>query len=197
MGLYSTRNVPLYAIISAPILAQLTRDFFQTDRVFTPVLRFENRLRKTDRKINGGALPIVFVLLVALAFNDNYHFLDFGGSGNQFDPEIFPVDAVNWIVSNPQSGNIFNYFPWGGYLLYRLWPQELVFIDGQTDFYGENLTREYEQIITNQPGTPDLLSKYQVSWALLPRDTLIAKSLKNDLDWTMVYEDKVAVILVR
>jgi len=30
--------------------------------------------------------------------------------------------------------------------LYRLWPEKQVFIDGQTDFYGEALSREYAQV---------------------------------------------------
>jgi hypothetical protein len=67
--------------------------------------------------------------------------------GNAYDPEKFPVAAVNWLETHPQDGEMFNYFIWGGYLLYREWPDLQVFIDGQTDFYGETLSREYLSVL--------------------------------------------------
>lgn len=39
---------------------------------------------------------------------------------------------------------MFNEFNRGGYLLYRLWPQQGVLLDSQTDFYGEAAVREYQ-----------------------------------------------------
>jgi hypothetical protein len=74
--------------------------------------------------------------------------LDYDQQGNRYDPAVFPVEAVDWLEQHPPEGNGFNYFIWGGYLLYRSWPERTVFIDGQTDFYGEALTRQYVQVIT-------------------------------------------------
>ena len=57
-----------------------------------------------------------------------------------------------YLEDNQPEGNMFNYFTWGGYLLFELWPEKPVFIDGQTDFYGETFTRQYEQVITLDDG---------------------------------------------
>ena len=92
---------------------------------------------------------------------------------------------------------MFNYFPWGGYLLYRQWPGTLVFIDGQTDFYGEALTREYEQVITLNDNWQVVLERYQVSWALLPKSAALTKALTNNADWKVLYQDDTATILRR
>jgi hypothetical protein len=93
--------------------------------------------------------------------------LDFGRQGNHFDQAVFPVSAADWLERQPQTGAMFNYFPWGGYLLYRFWPSERVFIDGQTDFYGERLTRQYEQVITLAGGWQNVLSRYRVDWVMV------------------------------
>jgi hypothetical protein len=138
-------------------------------------------------------LTIVLVLLLLISGAN----LDFDQTGNGFMPETFPVFAVDWMEKNPLEGNGFNYFPWGGYLLYRIWPENLVFIDGQTGFYGEALTREYEQVITMSAEWHDVLDKYQVSWVLMPVESDLARLLADDRDWKLVYSDQTAAIFDR
>lgn len=90
---------------------------------------------------------------------------------------------------------MFNNFIWGGYLLYRLWPEQTVFIDGQTDFYGEALTREYTQVMTLAAGWESVLEKYDVSWVIVQSDKPLVKALQEETRWTVVYQDTTATIL--
>jgi hypothetical protein len=92
---------------------------------------------------------------------------------------------------------VFNYFPWGGYLLFRAWPEVTVFIDGQTDFYGEALTREYEAVITLAEGWEQVLAQYDVDWVIMPPDSQLVRALRQDADWIEAYGDATAVILKR
>ena len=87
--------------------------------------------------------------------------------------------AADWLDKHPQHGKMFNYFTWGGYLLYREWPEQKVFIDGQTDFYGEALTRQYERVITLAPGWEDVLNQYHVRWVLIPPGGPLASALRG------------------
>jgi len=122
--------------------------------------------------------------------------LDIENQGNRFLEGVFPVAAVNWMEDNPLEGKGFNHFPWGGYLLYRNWPEQLVFIDGQTDFYGEELTREYEQIITLREGWEKVLDFYDIQWALMPVESALVNALESRPNWKIVYQDSTAVILI-
>ncbi len=101
---------------------------------------------------------------------------------------------MDWLEDTPLEGNGFNYFPWGGYLLYRIWPENLVFIDGQTDFYGEQLTREYEKIITLADGWQNLFSDYKIEWVLMPADSILISELRGRGPWEIVFEDNTSVI---
>ncbi len=117
------------------------------------------------------------------------------GSENRFSPRMFPVQAVDWLEQNPLPGRMFNAFDWGGYLLWRLWPAHLTFIDSQTDVRGD-VSREYEKIITLSQNWQETLEKYDVQWAILPPDWPLTHALRAE-GWREVYRDETAVILVR
>jgi hypothetical protein len=107
------------------------------------------------------------------------------------------VQAVSWAETNPQNGHMFNEFDWGGYLLLNLWPNQQIFMDGHTHIYGEKLTREYEQVITQGKGWEVILNKYNVKWIIIRVNTSLAKALSSSTGWTPAYEDKTAIIFVR
>jgi hypothetical protein len=113
----------------------------------------------------------------------------------QFNPRVFPTRAVDWLEENPLEGRMFNEFNWGGYLLYRLWPQELVFVDSQSDFYGEPLIRDYEKILLAQGNWRELIEQYQIGWVIVTPESPLAQSLTSDPDWVIVYQDSVVTII--
>ena len=199
MALYSARNVPLFAILAAPglgaILAAWLADHQHYVRLAAAWNGLEKRLAAVENSLRGALWPVALFGLAAFILGAGIA-LDFNQQGNRFDPEVFPVEAVDWLVENPASGPGFNYFPWGGYLLYRLWPEQTVFIDGQTDFYGEHLTRQYEQVLTLSPGWQQVLTEYKVGWLLLPPEEALAQTLLADPGWQVAYRDETAVLLV-
>ncbi len=152
MSLYSARNIPLFAIVTTPYIGLATQALLETSSLYKKI---EVKFFSTEKNLKGGFVFSVAFLLIAIVFPP------IPATANQFDANIFPVKAVNWLLIHPQKGEMFNHFTWGGYLLYRMWPEETVFIDGQTDFYGETLTREYSQVITLQNGWKDTLEEIQ------------------------------------
>lgn len=200
MGLYSGRNIPLFVVAAAPLLAQGLDELILgiTDRFkFLVRLRdMDARIQKVDAGLKGYFWPILSVTVAVICFLTGVRF-DAGKTGNVFDAQVFPVEAVNWLQEHPQKGEMFNSFTWGGYLLYRLWPEKQVFIDGQTDFYGEALSREYTQVMNAAEGWQSILENYHVEWAILPSKDSIVLALKSDTEWESVYSDATAVILRR
>ena len=196
MALYSARNIPLYIVVVIPILIDSTGRIIKEARGKLHVnwfLNLQDRIAITEKQIRGGLLGLV-VMLASISLLLNGVNLDFQGVGNRFSRDVFPVGAVDWMEKNPLEGKGFNHFPWGGYLLYRLWPEQLVFIDGQTDFYGEELTREYEQVIRLQPGWEEVFQKYNIRWALIPTDSSLANYLSQQEGWEVIFSDQTARI---
>lgn len=185
MSLYSARNIPLFAIIAGPYIGIAIQAVIEDVRILQ---KLDQRLAKVEI---GLGVPWFFLAILALIL----FFYPPSNEANRFSPKRFPVQAVDWLEAHPQQGNMLNYFTWGGYILYRLWPQETVFIDGQTDFYGEDLTREYEQVMYVNEDWETVLEKYDISWAIVPSDMPLVKSLQEELDWISIYHDDTAIIL--
>lgn len=136
--------------------------------------------------------------------------------GSIFDLRVatwtIPESATDYMLSSHVTGHLFNTYEQGGYLIWKLWPQQQVFIDGRA--LSESLNREYRQVLYNF-GAPidqiagpraELLNKYGVqavvmntieyaSGAVYP----FALALANEktTDWQLVYEDAQAVVFLR
>ncbi len=117
------------------------------------------------------------------------------GKIERFSQAYFPIQATEWLKTNPLPGNMFNTFDWGGYISLELFPKQLVYIDSQGDVYGETFIREYEQIVNLDDGWQDILSKYKVNWMLIPKTWEMVPAL-SAAGWQDVYHDDTAVILL-
>lgn len=194
-ALYSARNVPLYVQIAALFLA------YEGDRLITErwpgVAAYFSRADRAGRRAGGWIYAVLFAGLLIFV-QANGATIDRAGLGNRFDPDYFPVRAVDFLkASGLPEGNMYNEFGWGGYLLYRLWPEKRVFIDGQTDFYGEDLTRTHLQTRNAEGDWQTVLDEYGVTWVILPPQATLGKLLNLTPGWDRIFSDEVASVWVR
>lgn len=192
MSLVVARNIPFFAIASAPILSDWIK---QTSGGFKDWLKIENGFAKIDRTLRGFLWPMMIFMIGAGIFT--YHYIETRNTINQFDAQTYPVQAADWMEMHPIQGNTFNDFNWGGYLLYRLWPGQRVFIDSQSDFYGEALTRLSEEILNGEQNWEAELAQYNVSRIVVPRDAGLAQAAGKNINWKIAYEDSAAIIFIR
>jgi hypothetical protein len=92
---------------------------------------------------------------------------------------------------------MFNSYNWGGYLIWHLWPDYLVFVDGRTDLYGDALLRQYLQVRFAQPGFSRVFDEHGVDIVLTEADGFTSRFLALDDGWSLAYSDEVAVIYLR
>jgi hypothetical protein len=191
LGSLMARNIPLFAIACAPILAERASWALEKAKRWGMI---EANIARLESPLRGAVWPILFVFGFVLIIGGRYQIQKEAVA--HFDERVFPVAAADWLVNHPQPGNMFNEFNWGGYLLYRLWPEQKVFLDSQTDFYGEALVQDYERAILAQNGWEDVLAKYQVTWVIVRVSSPLANALAG-ADWKILYQDKVAIVLAQ
>jgi hypothetical protein len=187
MSLMAFRNVHLYGIVAPFVLAEAL-----TDLRSVPIIgRLETTLANIENKITGIYYPVLTVLVLSALV------LTFPISKviYQFEPQTFPVDAVNWLKSNRQTGHMFNDLNWGGYLVLNLWPEQKTFVDSVADVTGQ-ITMDYETILTTSGEWENLLNEYDIEWAIIETGSSLAHTLLNQ-GWEILYEDETAVILKR
>jgi len=193
-ALHSTRNVPLFGVVCIPWLAGWTVSLLTQDGskggVGDRVWRWSLRMQQVQDRLHGWLFPAVALLILTVAAVQRPESDRFA-----FAPDVFPVRAVEVLQERgfAPPGPIYNEFIWGGYLLYA-WREVPVFIDGQTDFYGEQLTREYRDIRFIQPGWQDLLTKHEVEWIMVPPDSPLSAALQLTEHWSLVYSDSTAAV---
>jgi len=128
-------------------------------------------------------------------------------SGEWVDTRKFPVKAADFILQNDLRGNMYNFFNWGGYLIWRLAPGKKVFIDGRTldsSLY-EQATIIDKAIVDPQSGMPIwkyLLDEHHVDYVVIPcsrdsRSFPLCEALKRDRNWVPVFSDQTSAIFVR
>jgi len=99
-----------------------------------------------------------------------------------------PVAAVNYLKSKPANARVFNYYVWGGYLI---WRGIRVFIDGRTDFYLQDGIFTQYMAIQNLTVNPDIeFRQWRVQYVLWPPFTPLATYLLADPSWRLVYQTK-------
>jgi hypothetical protein len=191
-GVAMARNIPLFCIAAAPVLATWAWQVLEQRARFT---QLDRRISQMDSGLRRSVWPPLAILVaVALLINNTAtterSFFD-------FNPTIFPVHAADWVERHPLKGNVLNDLNWGGYLLYRLWPSQRVFIDSQTDFYGEAFIRQYAALVEGDAGWEARLKENGVTWVVLPPLVPLAHELRLEPGWRVAFEDSTAVIFVR
>jgi hypothetical protein len=109
----------------------------------------------------------------------------------------YPSEGADYVKAHFSGTRMFNDYNSGGYLIYRLYPDVPVFIDGRTDFYGNDLLNDYIQIDRAQPGWDALLAKYGVEVVLIDKELPLAKALASDAGWQQQFAGKTEVVYTR
>jgi hypothetical protein len=208
LGCYATRNLPIAGLLITLVVAPIVSDSIaragksSTMTLWLKALfeRFDSfgaRMRKLELELQGHLWMVaVFVLGLWACFNH-------GRVGSTqlfhayFDDKRFPVEATNYISEHRIREPIFSLDYWGGYLIYRIYPQGRVVLDDRHDLYGDQFFKEYLKVVLIQPGWEKVLDRLGVDWVLLPGSSTLANMLRLTSRWTIVHEDGTAVLFQR
>jgi hypothetical protein len=111
----------------------------------------------------------------------------------EFDPKTYPAAALATLRSHP-AGRVFTHDEWGDYLIYRLYPAHQVFVDGRSDFYGDDFEEKYIDVLNVKYGWEKTLSAFGVDTILLPPSAPLTGALKESSRWRVVYDDGIALV---
>lgn len=207
-GLYAARSLPvsslLFTLIVAPLWTQALTDARENEnlslRLRAVVSRwqeFTGRVRNVELAFRGHLWPAAAVFLGVLVCAHQGRLGATQWMHAHFDPKHVPVQATDTIVERGIREPIFAPDSWGGYLIYRLYPENRIFVDDRHDFYGVDFLRDYLKAIRLTPDWDKFLNEKHVNWALLPAGSALANMLEETTQWNVVYRDGTAVLLER
>jgi hypothetical protein len=195
MSLSSVRHVPIFCVVAGPSLAEEVTRWWKAAIEGSSRKSFCGILDSLSRDLSGGFLrasvwPLVVVAALVILDRPVKWPRD-------FPAEKFPVDMVGRFGSELARSTVFTPDQWADYLIYRSWPQQRVFFDGRSDFYGEELGRQYLQLLEGRPQWADILKRHRFDRVLVPPEWPLASLLKRDTGWEVVEETAQAILLRR
>ncbi len=190
-ALRSVRHIPIFSLFAAPVLAKHLW-------AIAKERGWDKLLTGAEARPTGLKLLINVVLLLAplaLGVSRIWHFAT---HQRNYATLRNPVAAVEFLKSQRLPGPIYNRYGWGGYLIYQLYPEYRVYIDGRADVYGDaffaEAMRTYDGVATGLSS----LDRHAIRTVLISPDAPLANLMRNDHDsWKVVYEDNDAIIFSR
>jgi hypothetical protein len=186
-SLDAARHIPIFVLVAVPVIAA-----FPVASAASPSFRGrKRRLNFPSRSVFNAAIVILialfaFVKLVVVIRDQGAR-----------EAEIYPQAAVASLQSTGHFKRLFVYYDWGGYAIWRLYPDYQVFVDGRADLYGDDLLSQFKTAIQLHSGWRDVLDRWRVEAILVPPGCALAQALVIDPQWQTAFSDSKALILRR
>ncbi len=180
------RNVGLFALVCAPILSRHLAALW-------------SKSRWAGRQLSRG-LPLANLLILILVAGAAILKVLLPLSPvvqRQANQAALPLGAADWIAQHRPAGTLFNSYNLGGYLLWRLWPDYPVYVDGRTDLYDDAFLREYQSVLTTAPGFEAVFDRQKINVIVIEKGTPLAIWLAQSASWRQAYADEQTVIYTR
>lgn len=180
--LFSTaiRHLPIAAIVLVPALAAASAAAAERGgrrRIAAPFATGSTLSR-------AAAALLVVVAIVALS---GAKFVGIVPAFEERTTRPMPERGARVVAEGRVAGAGFNAYRFGGFLMFRLWPEERVFMDGRNDLYGAFRNEVYTPILETAPGWREAWererARYDVGWALLDEASPLARALTTAPGW--------------
>ncbi len=108
-----------------------------------------------------------------------------------------PAKACDWMGERGVLYRPCNSYEWGGYLIWRFWPELRVFIDGRCLVYQDDIIGQTLQVERGREGWRDVLDRWDIEMLVIRYRSRECSQLFLDSGYTCVYWDDIAVVALR
>ena len=193
-GMYAARNIPFASMLLMMVTAPLLTG--KLERTTTFLARFE-RWRNVDLSGRIPVWPIAVAVVSAAICLEQGRLFGKQLMAAHFDPSRFPVQTTELFERQGNREPIFSLDAWGGYFIYRLYPENKVFVDDRHDFYGEPYIRDYLKVIHLEQGWEQVLDEWKVDLIVMPSKAKLSEALRHLPGWKVRYADTTATMFER
>lgn len=179
------RNFPLFVFITYPIL----------------VTSIGELLFKKNKHIQKNVLVSMVISAMLFAVFTSYQQMRSQNFGLRY---VYGAEhATSFLLENKLPRNIFNNFDIGSYLIYRLYPQYKVFVDGRPEAYPAEFFETYKkmqmdpELFERQVIQYDINTVFFAHTDITPWAQQFLQSIVQDNRWVPVYLDERIIIFVR
>jgi len=189
--LRSVRHIPIYALVAVPILSAMLQAWLKERG---GVKWFETKpLPLTSAKALANAFLLAGFVVFLVA---RVHLVTRRQA--EKEAEQLPMRAVSFLANRHPPAPLLNHYNWGGYFIWRLYPEYQVYIDGRADLYGDTFMDDLAATYYLKGDSwRSTFEKWGIGTVVLPPDAPLVTALGALKDWKTVYTDSQTVVLTK
>ena len=195
-SLFAGRNIAVFGLVAAPILARYANAAWTHQRQlwgYTQLISARSLRPSLFMSLVNWGLLILIIMAALVKISIPL----LPKTTLQVEQSSEPYYAVEFIRREHPPGPMFNSYDWGGYLMFKLWPDYPVYIDGRTDLYDDAFIRRYIEVMVANDGWQQTLAEDGINLVIVESNSTLARFLEQEPVWTEVYRDDMAVIFTR
>jgi hypothetical protein len=165
----------------------------------------EIRLPQAKFRVFFKAATAFAVAITLSLFTYSYHWRPYllkPGVSKYWITPWYPVTMVKFIRYNRIKGPMYNFYTWGGFLIWSLYPEYKVFVDGRA--LDEKVNMTADRILKTYPGWREKLDAYNINFIVIPvvfRESgyivPLATALSQDGKWQLIFIGENSAVFVR
>jgi hypothetical protein len=188
LALTSQRHVAIFAVAAAPMIGVAA----------SSLLAGLGLRSRPDRRPTQG-MAIANLVIAAVLVGGGALFVQARTADPVVDRAVAaaePVGATDYLLANHLPGRVFNSYEYGGWVIWKAYPEYPVFIDGRTEVYGDQVFDQYirTKFLTDQ--WRQSLDDYGVRTVMVPRDDPLRLVLEG-AGWKLSYMDATTRLYTR
>jgi len=184
MSLGSVRHIPIFCIAAGPWIASEITEWWNAiasgrgkTSVWTILDTIASDLRRNCLRFSPWiALPVIILIFV----NEPVKW------PQDFPKEKFPVAIAAKHHDLLVRSRVFTSDQWADYLIYHNYPQQKVFLDGRSDYFGPKIADDYLHLLGGRLGWDKVFDTYRFDVAMIPSGWALAALLEHDSRWELV-----------
>jgi hypothetical protein len=188
-ALWSVRHIPVFVVVAGPMLAGFAETWLGRARL------------RLFHSANGQSLRSASLMNVLLILGVAGFAVVRVWWVVQHQPAAekrhFPTAALAFLAKERPSQPIMNHYNWGGYFIWKIYPEYRVYIDGRADVYGDEFMSQFASTyyVTDDWTRP--LREWSIRTVVLPPDAPLVTTLRSQPEWKQIYMDAQAAVLTR
>jgi len=203
----AVRHITLFCIACAPVVAIVLQCIYEKLREILSrqtAGAFTGRLDalQTGQPVREG-LCYLALALILFFYGTRFSAVDLNSLS--MESELFPEYGVEFLKKNALPGPLYNPYEWGGYIIWKLYPEYTVFIDGRVNnAYPDNIYRESLAATSGRPGWEQILDRYRINLVFVNKYLMenrkgyrLGYEIAKSHGWMLIYEDRVEQLYIR
>jgi hypothetical protein len=175
---------------------------------FVNSLNYSLWISNLNFKIKKYLYFLVSVFLIILTWGiiegSFYDFIDSSRKVFNLDIPTGAEGAVQFIKNAGIKGPVFNNFDVGSYIIWKMWPEEKVFVDGRPEAYSVDFFEKIYKPMQQDPKVWNELSeKYKINYIffahtdITPWAETFLNRITSNPKWSLIYLDDNSVIFIK